>query len=145
MRLVLVVPLLCLALAACATVDPTHDHGVPGSLRAVVFARYDELAANHALPNPNSPEAADFSDVVAPFLPHGMPMADASALLARNGFGVHPLPSDAHDAEPPPLAAGLQVANWTLVGRADVNCRLTPSTSGGTLAAAHCRLYVAML
>lgn len=127
------------ALAACAA-DPTADHGAPGSLRAAVFAHYDELVASHALPHANGAGSADFSGVVGPFLPPGTPVADAIALLARNGFVVHASPSG-HDG----LAAELLVAGWALVGRADVSCTFAAPAAGGGIGALRCALYVGML
>ena len=147
---------LACAVAGCsAASDPTHDHGQPGSLRAAVFAHYDELAAAKALPHANGAGRADFSGVVRPFVQPGMTFDDAAALLKRNGFGVGAMPprpiTGEHwvDASRNDLLAGMQVANWVLVGRADLSCDFTPAAVTGdgamTVGSVKCLLDVAML
>ena len=150
------VPLACSALAACSSLDdPARDHGAPGSLRAAVFDHYDELAKAKALPRANGAGRADFSETVGAFVRPGMRFDEVAALLKQNGFEVGALPPREatgmpwQDERRHELLAGLQVASWVLVGRADVACELAPSASEGdgekTVGAVHCWLYVGML
>ena len=150
------VPLACGALSACVTIDdPTRDHGAPGSLRAAVFGRYDELAKAGALPHANGGGRADFSPIVGEFVRPGMRLDEVAALLRQNGFVVGPMPPRAltgerwQDDHRHDLMAGLQVAQWVLVGRVDVDCEIAPAATQGDgesrVGELHCWLHTATL
>jgi len=125
--------LACAALASCSTFDdPARDHGAPGSLRAAIFDRYEQLARSNGLPLPNTGYPVDFSDVVSPFLEPSATLEDAAAVLKEAGFAVLPLP-------PRPLTGdsmadhdrGLLVASLLvqtrLFWRADLACNMPPT------------------
>ncbi len=121
------------ALAACQSVDPVADRGGPGTLRAAIFARYDELAHANALPHANGADRVDFSSVVQPFFKSVSSLPDAQALLTQNGFTMQAQPPRAATGDPHvdayrSFVVGQLMIDNRIVWRADLSCNIAPGT-----------------